>query len=163
MSTETRTFAKSTKSLYYHCKLHHRTTIASYKQKLQEKSAEMEQWDKILCDKHMHPDVYNLSEFIPMPNGEYMLISTPKSKQQYQRPRNRSPLARNNCWQKHQRGKGRSAWNEAKQFHCATSPVVNSFIPTVNNRVKARACASSLVRLAKHLFMGFWSLDVHFK
>ena len=35
----------------------------------------MEGWDKILCDKHMHPDVYHLSEFIPMPNGEYMLIS----------------------------------------------------------------------------------------
>ena len=77
------------------------TTITNYKQKLCEKSEEMERWNKILQDKHMHPDKYNLGEFIPMPKGEYMLISTLKRKRQNQRRNDRSPLTQNNRWRKH--------------------------------------------------------------
>ena len=119
------------------------TTITSYKQKLHEKSEEMECWNKILWDKHMHPDKYDLSEFIPMPKGEYMLISMPKRKHQNQRRNNCSPLTQNNCWRKHRHGKSQNACNEARRFHHVTSPVVNLFTPTVNNRVKVRPCALS--------------------
>ena len=52
--------------------------LENHKHKYWQEKAKMNQVEKILCNKHMHPNIYDLSEFKPMPDGKYMLISTPK-------------------------------------------------------------------------------------
>ena len=44
--------------------------------KLQKDSTEMNRLEKVLQDKHVHSKLYNLSEFVLVPDVKYMLIST---------------------------------------------------------------------------------------
>ena len=48
--------------------------IESYKQKCWEQTAEMSCFGKILQDKHVHPNLYDLSEFVPMQLYAYQVL-----------------------------------------------------------------------------------------